>query len=564
MEWNKFMYRTLFLVCYSLLFLQQLSSQTYYKFAVFFTDKGSNNPHSISDPTTFLSQRAIERRSRYNISITEQDLPVNPAYIQGVISISGNISIVNRSRWFNYLMIGTYDSAVVTSIATLPYVSQIKLLYRGSYPQKSGAGQGTLHNEGIKSVGGSLDDLNYGEAKIQTEMLGLDYLHRKGYLGQDMVIAVLDGGFFKVDQIAAFDHLLTANRILGTWDFAANEESVYEDNNHGTHVLSCMAGFIDGKMLGTAPMASYWLLRTEDVTTETIVEEYNWVSGAEFADSVGADLINSSLGYTTFDNGIGDYTYLDMNGNTSIATRAADIAAAKGILVVNSAGNSGASAWKYIGAPADGDSVLTVGAVKNNREKATFSSFGPSADGRIKPNVCAMGQGASVVGVGGEVIPANGTSFSSPILCGAVACLWQKYRMTKNNIDVIRAVEKSSNLYNTPNDGMGYGIPNLGVADLLLSQTPFDQFFENQEIKVYPNPVGDQSFCVDFYAQLTENILIEITNVKGKKIYSQEKQVYQKTMNTLVLNTDAKLSAGVYVLVIHTQNKRFSTKFVKS
>jgi subtilisin family serine protease len=317
-------------------------------------------------------------------------------------------------------------------------------------------------------------------------------------------------------------------------------------------------------MLGTAPMASYWLLRTEDVFSETIVEEYNWVSGAEFADSVGADLINSSLGYTTFDNGIGDYTYADMNGNTSIATRAADIAASKGILVVNSAGNSGNNAWKYIGAPADGDSVLTVGAVKENREKASFSSFGPTADGRIKPNACAMGQGASVVGVGGEVTSANGTSFSSPILCGAVACLWQKHRMTKNNMDIIRAVEKSSNLYNTPNDGMGYGIPNLGVADMLLSETPFDQYFENQEIKVYPNPVGDQSFCVDFYAQLTENILIEITSLKGKKLYSQEKQVYQKTMNTLVLNPDVKMGAGVYILVIHTQNKRFSTKFIKS
>lgn len=558
------MYRTLFLVSFSLLFLQQLSPQTYYKFAVFFADKGSNNPHSISDPTTFLSQRAIERRSRYNISITEQDLPVNPSYVQGVMSVSGNISIVNRSRWFNYLMIGTYDSAVVTSIAALPYVSQIKLLYRGNYPQKLQPGKGNQPDGGTKSLSGSIENLNYGNAKTQTEMIGLDYLHRKGYLGQDMVIAVLDGGFLFVDQMPAFDHLRAGNRILGTWDFAANEESVYEDNNHGTNVLSCMAAFIDGKMLGTAPMASYWLLRTEDVFSETIVEEYNWVSGAEFADSVGADLINSSLGYTTFDNGIEDHTYADMNGNTSVATRGADVAAAKGILVVNSAGNSGNSAWKYIGAPADGDSVLTVGAVKNNREKATFSSFGPSADGRVKPNVCAMGQGASVVGVGGEVISANGTSFSSPILCGAVACLWQKHRQEKNNMDVIRAVEKCSNLYNVPNDGMGYGIPNLGVADMLLSQTPFDQYFENQEIKVYPNPVGDQTFYVDFYAQLTENILIEITSVKGKKLYSQEKQVYQKTMNTLVLNTDAKLGAGVYVLVIHTHNKRFSTKFVKS
>lgn len=564
MEWNKFMYRTLFLFSFSLLFLQQLSSQTYYKFAVFFADKGSNNPHSVSNPTTFLSARAIERRMRYNINITEQDLPVNPLYIQGVTDLSANISIVNRSKWFNYVMVGSYDSAVVTAIASLPYVTQIELLYRGIYPQKIEAGKEKQSNESTKSLSSSIEDLKYGSAQTQIEMIGLDYLHRKGFLGQDMVIAVLDGGFLHVDQISAFDHLRASNRILGTWDFVANEESVYEDNNHGTNVLSCMAGFVEGRMLGTAPMASYWLLRTEDVFTETIVEEYNWVSGAEFADSVGADLINSSLGYTTFDNGIGDHTYADMNGNTSIATKAADIAASKGILVVNSAGNSGNSSWKYIGAPADGDSVLTVGAVKNNREKATFSSFGPTADERVKPNVCAMGQDATVIGVGGQITQASGTSFSSPILCGAVACLWQKHRLEKNNMDVIRAVEQCSNLYNTPNDGMGYGIPNLGVADMLLSQTPFDQYFENQEIKVYPNPVDNQTFYVDFYSQLTENILIEITNIKGKKLYSQEKQVYQKTMNTLVLNTDSKIGAGVYVLIIHTQNKRFTSKFVKS
>lgn len=564
MELNKFMYRTLFLFSYSLLFLLQLSSQTYYKFAVFFTDKGSNNPHSISNPSTFLSPRAIERRMRYNINITEQDLPVNPTYIQGVTNVSSNISVVNRSRWFNYVMIGTYDSAVVMTIESLPYVAHIKLLYRGIYPQKIETGNKKQFNETTQSLNSSIEDLKYGNAQTQIEMIGLDYLHRKGFLGQDIVIAVLDGGFLKVDEIPAFEHLYTSNRILGTWDFVANEESVYEDNNHGTNVLSCMAGFVEGKMLGTAPLASYWLLRTEDVFTETIVEEYNWVSGAEFADSVGADLINSSLGYTTFDNGIDDHTYEDMDGNTSIATKAADIAASKGILVVNSAGNSGNNSWKYIGAPADGDSVLTVGAVKNNRERAAFSSFGPTADGRVKPNVCAMGQGTTVIGVGGEVIQANGTSFSSPIVCGAVACLWQKHRQEKNNMDVIRAMEQSSNLYNSPNDSMGYGIPNLGVADMLLSQIPFDQYFENQEIKVYPNPVDSQTFYVDFYSQLTENILIEITNINGEKLYSQEKQVYQKTMNSLVLNIDSKIGAGVYVLTIHTQNKRFTSKFVKS
>lgn len=538
-----------------------LSAQVYYRFAVYFTDKGINSPYSIENPSQFLSQRAIERRARYNIAITEADIPVYPAYLNGIASISSDIKIVNRSRWFNFAMIGTYDSSLVTAIQVLPYVSEVTLLYRGSYPLKPN--QGAAPTSGTKSVGGDISSLNYGSAKIQNEMIGVDYLHRKGYLGQDMHIAVLDAGFKNVNLIQAFDHLRNDQRILGTWDFVANDSSVYEDNSHGTNVLSCMAAFIDGKMLGTAPLASYWLLRTEDAATETIIEEYNWLCGAEFADSVGADLINSSLGYTTFDGGIGDHTYADLNGNTAIATKAADIAAGKGILVVNSAGNSGNSGWKYIGVPADGDSVLAVGAVRSDREKAGFSSFGPSADGRIKPNVAAMGQGSIVVGTMGEITPANGTSFSGPIMCGAVACFWQKYR-DSNNMEIIRKVEKSASLFSSPNDALGYGIPNFGVADMIMSQVNFEDYFLNQELKIYPNPTGENTLYVDYYAQYSEPILLQIHNAKGKRIYSQEIQVHQKTFNTFTIAIENRFSNGIYTLTIHSSSHTFSAKFVKA
>lgn len=537
------------------------NSQVYYRFAVFFKDKGTNSPYTISNPIQFLSQRAIERRVRYNIPITEQDIPIYPAYLDGLASLSSEINIVNRSRWFNFAMIGTYDSSLTTSIQTLPYVSDVKLLYRGTYPLKPA--QTNNPSSGTKSISNNISDLNYGNARIQNEMLGIDYLHRRGYLGQDMHIAVLDAGFKNADNISAFDHLRDDNRILGTWDFVANESSVYEDNSHGTNVLSCMASYIEGKMLGTAPLASYWLLRTEDAATETIIEEYNWLCGAEFADSVGADLINSSLGYTTFDGGIGDHTYTDMDGNTSIATKAADIAAAKGILVVNSAGNSGNNSWKYIGVPADGDSVLAVGAVRADREKASFSSFGPSADGRVKPNVAAMGQGATVVGTMGEITPANGTSFSGPIMCGAVACFWQKHR-DKNNIDIIHEVEKSASLYSTPNEGLGYGIPNFGIADLLMNNINFDEYYKSQDLKIYPNPTGENTLYVDFYAQLSETVLLQIHNTRGKCIYSQEIKVFQKTYNTFSIAIENRFANGIYTLSIQTQSQVFNAKFVKS
>jgi serine protease AprX len=545
-----------------ILFSLQLQAQTYYKFIVRFQDKGSNNPFNINQPVDFLSQRAIDRRIKFNIPVTAQDLPVHPDYIAGVLNISPNLKLFNRSRWMNHIMVGTYDSTLVSSIASLNYVDTAFMIYRGGYPQKP-SGSTIQSNGGVKSINESIEDLNYGDATVQIQMIGLDYLHRKGFLGEGMQIAVFDGGFSFVHLMPAFEHLRQNNQIMGTWDFVTSDSSVYEDNNHGMNVLSCMAAYIPGKMLGTAPKASYWLLRTEDVFSETVTEEYHWLSASEFADSAGVDLVNSSLGYTTFDNGVGDYSYNDMDGNKAICTRAADILSSKGVLVVNSAGNSGNSEWKYIGAPADADSVLAIGAVKSDRQKASFSSFGPSVDGRIKPDVCAMGQATKLVAVTGDVISANGTSFSSPIMCGAIACFWQKHP-SMNNMQIIQAVKESANFYQLPNDEMGYGIPNFGVADMLIKQTNFDQYYEDQKITVYPNPVTDNIFYVDFYSNATENVIIEVMSVKGKKVYVKEQQVYQKSMNTFVLSIDQKLASGSYILSIQTKSKRFTSKFIKS
>lgn len=557
------------------LIIMSLSAQTYYKFAVEFKDKApGQNPYNLDNPLQFLSQRSIDRRNKLNVPLTDQDLPVHPQYVSNLSTVATGYTVFHRSRWFNHVVVGTEDSTIANSFKTLAFVNDVKLIYRGPIP-KSGKTKGNNHRmnaerTGVNSVNtnvvksentGVLENLEYGNSKVQVEMMGVDYLHRKGYMGQGIMIAVLDGGFQNVNNISAFDYIRNNNLLEGTWDFVVNDSNVYDDNNHGTNVLSCMAGYIDGQFIGTSPKASYWLLRSEDTYTETISEEYNWVAAAEFADSVGADMINSSLGYTTFDNGLNDHSYNDLNGNTTVITRAADIAASKGILVVNSAGNSGNSGWYYIGAPADADSILSVGAVTDKRVKAGFSSFGPSADGRIKPDVSAMGQAVFVVGAGGNLTQANGTSFSSPLLCGAVASLWSKYP-NLSNLTILEAVRKAGHQFSVPDNELGYGIPNFGVAELILSNTDFQDYFKNQEIKVYPNPIENNTFYIDFYSNFTENIKIDISNTKGKSVFTSEKSVYEKSVYTLPIMLDRKLSSGVYIITIQTSTKRFTGKFI--
>jgi hypothetical protein len=441
----------------------ELSGQEIYKYAIYFKGKGVNNPYSKKKPQEFLSDRCIERKRNMKISITKEDLPINPKYLKEIQTKIPKAKIVNKSRWFNFIVIQTEDTNWARSIKLPRYVKDFKLIYSGKKskstedrafsPSQSGDDISKLNYSGIQ----------YNRTEFQTKSLKLEELHKSGFLAKDIHVAVFDGGFSNVDKIEAFHHLRKDKRILGTWDFASNEKEVYGDGEHGTMVLGCMAGYIDGEFLGTAPLASYWLFRTEDGYSETVVEEYNWISAAEFSDSAGVDIINSSLGYTNFDKGIGSYKYADMNGNTALISRGANKAVEKGILVVNSAGNSGNSKWKYIGAPADAEKVFSIGAITTDSNKASFSSFGPTSDGRVKPNVCALGQNASVINSSGAITKANGTSFSSPILCGATACLMQKYRFYTPE-KIMHAIELTSSNSNSPNNEIGFGIPDFSKA----------------------------------------------------------------------------------------------------
>ncbi len=401
---------------------------------------------------------------------------------------------------------------------------------------------------------------NYGPSFRQIDMLNGVCLHNQGYDGAGMVIAVLDAGFWHVDSLPIFDSLRANNQILGTWDFVDNDTNVYDSHTHGMMVLSTMGGNVPGQIVGTAPKAKYWLLRTEEGATEYVIEEDNWVSGAEFADSAGADVFNTSLGYTEFDSVIinsvtvvnpDNHTYADMDGNSTRISIATDIAASKGILPVNSAGNSGGSPWNFIGAPADADSVLAVGAVDSAGNYAWFSSNGPTFDGRVKPNVAAHGQDAYVANPGGGIMKGSGTSFSGPITAGMVASLWQAHPAA-TNMQIFNAIQQTASRFSNPDTLTGYGIPDFCAASLALGTT--DPDFFDLAVKVYPNPFLDEVTVSSLQLAACE---LKLYDVFGKILLQKSKI---KEIETIKLQN---LPAGIYLLNLKTETGSYSTKLVK-
>ena len=332
-----------------------------------------------------------------------------------------------------------------------------------------------------------IDTSLYGTSVHQVSQLNGHYFHQKGIKGQGMVIAVLDAGFYNADKLPSLSNLYETGKILGTRDFVNPSSDFYTEHWHGMMVLSTMGGYLPGELIGTAPEASYWLLRTEDAASEYLIEEDNWVAGAEFADSVGADIINSSLGYYEFDDSTMNHTYADMDGKTTRVTRGANMASSKGMLVFSSAGNEARNNWRKIIAPADGDHVIAVGAVDRNRNYASFSSVGPAADGAIKPDLAAMGSGTAVQGIIWDIVARSGTSFASPVLAGMAACLWQA-NPTVTAKEMARIMMLTGHQAIKPDTLLGYGIPDMQLADLILNQFNVPVAESSKNWKVFPNP----------------------------------------------------------------------------
>ncbi len=450
----------LLLTTISTLHAQDIQHNVY---MVTLTDK-HNSPYSFFHPQDFLSFKSLERRAFQNIAIDERDLPINPVYLKKIVENGGEI--INSSKWLNAVSVYLQDSNSINKIKELPFVSDIIKLGSKRYPKEFKLQDHFPHEDYKKS------NNFYGATLNQIAMLGMHALQDIGQKGQNKTVAIFDGGFSNVYRMPAFDSLFAGNRILGTRDFVEGDEFVYEASTHGTQVLSCMAANLPFLVMGTAPGASYYLFKTEDVGSEFRIEEFNWVAAAEYADSLGVDIINSSLGYTTFNDPAMNYTYEDLTGQKGICSRGADIAVEKGMLVVNSAGNEGDGKWKYIGTPADGHNVISVGAVRANGSRASFSSFGPTPDGRLKPNVSAQGSRAVVAGMRGySVTTTDGTSFSSPIMAGAITSLWSAFP-DKTNWEIKDAVEAAGHQTTAPDSSLGYGIPNFLMSYLILQEDP--------------------------------------------------------------------------------------------
>ena len=447
------------------------------RYIVRLKDKGTN-PFSLSNPSQYLTARAIQRRTRYGIAIDSTDLPITPRYIDS-IRLAGTVTILNSSKWLNQVAIQTSDAAALAKINAFPFVISAAPIGARMQPNEQPVNKQLdapiTTGPGDPTPQIVNDYYNYGQSFGQVHLHNGEFLHNRGFRGQGMQMAILDAGFYHYLSLPTFDSVRNNGQVLGTWDFVTGDASVDEDHPHGMNCFSIIAANMPGTFIGTAPKASFYLYRTEDVNTEYPIEEQNWAAGIERADSLGIDISSTSLGYNQFDNATFNHTYADLNGHTTLIAKAANLAARKGIIVVVAAGNEGNSAWHYIITPADADSAMAIGAVNTSGVVGSFSSYGPNSSGQIEPSVSAVGVNAIIANTtNGQPTTGNGTSFACPNMAGLTTCLWQAFPEV-NNMSIIRNLQMASNRFNNPDNRTGYGIPNMKKAFVQLIKQLYTQ-----------------------------------------------------------------------------------------
>jgi serine protease AprX len=527
-----------------LLFCASAGSAQVNRYLVFFKDK-NGIPYTVNEPTKFLSLQSIERRVEQGISISPEDLPVNENYVQGVRGVGANTFFT--TKWFNGVLVQC-DASLIPAIQNLQYVDRVEFVAPNE--RLTGSRRRTeLKTKDLKTA---------SSTQVQLHMIGLDEMHATGNRGENIVIAIFDGGFQGVNSGAPFQHIFNENRVnleVST-DFVTNSDNVFQFDEHGTEVFSVVAAYQDGFFTGGSYEANYQLYVTEDVVGEYRVEEYNWLFAAERADSAGVDVVNSSLGYYDFDQSSMNYPKSAMDGKTTVVSKAAQMLADRGVIVVCSAGNEGGLSWQLITAPADAEDVLAVANVNSAGVRAGSSSIGPASDGRIKPDVAALGVNTSVIKPNGALGTASGTSLAAPLITSLAAGVWQRYPEL-TNVEVIDAIRKSASQASNPDNLIGYGIPNFKAVVNYVEQSHQENVFD-----VYPNPITHDSVTIRPFDPIqVGSCKVEVISSQGQKIY--EASVSFSWENRTYTSYVTNLSAGIYFMRIWWGDKHYTFKVVK-
>lgn len=529
------------LIMVASLFISKLTAQTH-RYMVFFSDKAADDyPYNLSTPSMFLSERALERREKQNITIEETDLPVHPGYLQEVAEAGADVFF--STKWLNGALV-QMDENLVSHVEELNFVDSVALVAEGtrlSYEKE--IPETPTSFTAPPTVSGNTD--------FQLLMLNADRMHDDNYKGQGMLVAVFDNGFTGVNATAPFEHLWENEQIYATRDFVENSGNVFQFGSHGTSVFSIIGAKYEDEedpFTGVAHQSDFILCVTEDNQAENRIEEFNWLFAAEYADSLGVDVINTSLGYNDFDISEHNYGYGDLDGETAIISIAANIAARKGIIVTASAGNEGNKSWQYITPPADSDSILTVGSVTTDFERSSFSSFGPTADDRMKPDVAAFGDATCIVTGNGSIIRGSGTSYSAPLIAGFAASIWQANPEWSSQ-QVIQAIKESGTQSSQPDTLIGYGVPNYTFAVVGEKTLQVEDILDDK-ITIFPNPFHGNTLYLKTESKLKKGLNIRILDAKGTEVL-RRKVSARETKEQIELKINSS-EPGVYFLFLRS------------
>lgn len=505
------------------------------RYFVTFKDKASTI-YSTANLSQFLSQKSIDRRNRENFVTTQEDFPVNAPYVQQVKATGAQVYFT--SRWFNGVLIQA-TSSIASTVSNLSFVQSIELVAPG---QRLSGGRITASKR--------LARASASVTEKQNAMIGLDKMHDAGFYGEGIDVAIFDAGFNGVDTLTAFKGIYKEGRVKSAFNFVQNTTNVYAGDPHGTRVLSILAANIPNRYEGGVPNANYFLYQTEDASSEYRIEEYNWLFAAEKADSAGVDVVNSSLGYTEFDDTAMNYTYANMDGKTTVIARAAQRLIDRGVVVVNAVGNEGGGSWRYMISPADVSGVIACGGVDDSRLRVPFSSIGPSSDGRIKPDVSALGEGNLIVDEDGKVFTESGTSFASPLVACLAIGLRQAYPQASAKY-IYKLIVESASQFTRPDNLLGYGIPDFSKIQDVISR-----------YQVYPNPIkSDSRINIDFDFPDGQSLTVLIFNSTGQKIFEGAATV-SLSNNPYIIDTSL-LATGMYYLKIQTATGAKTVRVVK-